>query len=135
MDESSLIVHEVIESELDDLLLDLVYEIHSSLKGISDDQLDLANQNGTKTRQFSLPSSSSGNTSIEKQTCTCPHCGQTNIVAIRFAYHLAKCLGEETLFSRSISKKKKREIRSILIVKVWVDVPLVKQKIELLIKF
>lgn len=129
MDELSLIVQSVIESELDDLLLDLVYDIHSSLKGIPDDQIDLSTQNGTKTRQFSLPSSSSSNIAIEKQICTCPHCGQCNIVAIRFAYHLAKCLGES-------EKQKKTYVEDLhRIVQVSVDDHLVKPKIVLLIMF
>lgn len=130
MDDLSLVVQSVIESELDDLLLDLVYDVHSSLKGIPDDQLDLPVLNGTKTRQFSLPSSSSSSNVIEKQTCTCPHCGQGNIIAIRFAYHLAKCLGERILPNG-------RSNRSDLprIVQVSVDARLGKRKVELSITF
>lgn len=91
MDDLSVVVQSLIDSELDDLLLDLVYEIHSSLKGISEDQLEI-----TKTRKLPTPYSS---TAIEKHTCACPHCGQSNLVAIRFAYHLAKCLGKAALAS------------------------------------
>ena len=95
MDELSFVVQSFIDSEVDDLVLDLVYELHSSLKGISADQL-VFNSNGHKGRQFlhSLSPSAQTRSSIEKQTCLCPHCGQSNIVAMRFAYHLAKCLGE-----------------------------------------
>ncbi len=93
MDELPLLVQSIIDNELDDLILDLVYEFHSSLKGIPEDQLEI-NNNGTKPKQFLIPFSQSQTTSIEKQTCICPHCGQSNIIAIRFAYHLAKCLGE-----------------------------------------
>jgi len=93
MDELPLLVQSIIDNELDDLILDLVYEFHSSLKGIPEDQLEI-NNNGTKPKQFLIPFSQSQTISIEKQTCICPHCGQSNIIAIRFAYHLAKCLGE-----------------------------------------
>lgn len=92
-DISPLLLQSVIDNEIDDLLLDLVYDLHSSLKGFSDLELvDLPSQ----TRHFSIPSSPSSSTPtpIDKLTCACPHCGQSNIVAIRFAYHLAKCLGE-----------------------------------------
>ena len=78
MDESSLIVESLIDSELDDMILDLVYEIHSSLKGFPQQSLQINHQ----TNQ------------IEKQTCICPNCGQNNLLATKFAYHLAKCLGE-----------------------------------------
>lgn len=93
MEDLSLVIQSVIDTELDDLILDLVYEIHSSLKGIPEEQLEM-NNNGTKTKSFSLPLSQFQTTAIEKQTCICPQCGQSNIIAIRFAYHLAKCLGE-----------------------------------------
>ncbi len=77
MDELSLIIQSLIDSEVDDMILDLVYEIHSSIKGFPQEQFQI-----TKT------------ISIDKQTCICPNCGQTNLIATRFAYHLAKCLGE-----------------------------------------
>jgi len=77
MDELSLIIQSLINSEVDDMILDLVYEIHSSIKGFPQEQFQI-----TKT------------ISIDKQTCICPNCGQTNLIATRFAYHLAKCLGE-----------------------------------------
>lgn len=93
MDESSIIIQTIIDNELDDLILDLVYELHSSLKGIPDSQLEI-NNNGTKNKTFLVPFAQTQSTAIEKQTCLCPHCGQSNIIAIRFAYHLAKCLGE-----------------------------------------
>ena len=93
MDELSLVIQSIVDCELDDLILDLVYDIHSSMKGIPEDQLEI-NTNGTKTKNFLIPFAQSQTTAIEKQTCICPHCGQTNIIAIRFAYHLAKCLGE-----------------------------------------
>src|SRR5215467_13883202 len=95
MDELSLVIQSIIDSELDDLILDLVYDIHSSIKGIPEDQLEI-NNNGNKSnnKQFLIPFSQTSTTAIEKQTCLCPHCGQSNIIAIRFAYHLAKCLGE-----------------------------------------
>jgi hypothetical protein len=93
MDELSLVIQTIIDSELDDLILDLVYDIHSSIKGIPEDQLEI-NNNGNKNKQFLIPFSQSQTTAIEKKTCICPHCGQSNIIAIRFAYHLAKCLGE-----------------------------------------
>ena len=98
MDELTSVIQSIIDSELDDLILDLVYDLHSSMKGLPDDQLDLVT-NGQKTKQ-SLSSSLSQNfsTTIEKQTCRCPHCGQTNIIAVRFAYHLAKCLGKLVRF-------------------------------------
>ncbi|CAF1039021.1 unnamed protein product [Adineta steineri] len=92
MDELSLVIQTIIDNELDDLILDLVYDIHSSIKGIPEDQLEI-NNNGTKPKTFLIPLSYSPTTPIEKQTCICPHCGQSNIIAIRFAYHLAKCLG------------------------------------------
>jgi hypothetical protein len=99
MDELSLVIQTIIDNELDDLILDLVYDIHSSMKGIPEDQLEINNNNhgGSRTsnkQQFLIPFSQTQTTAIEKQTCICPHCGQTNIIAIRFAYHLAKCLGE-----------------------------------------
>ena len=97
MDDLSLVVQSVIESELDDLLLELVCNIHSSLKGIPDDQLELTKHIGTRTRQLSLPSCWSANIAIGKQTCTCSHRGQCNIITIPFAYHLAKCLGKNQL--------------------------------------
>ncbi len=93
MDDLSLFIQSIIDCELDDLILDLVYDIHSSINGIPEDQLEI-NNNGNKTKQFLIPFSQSQTTAIEKQTCICPHCGQSNIIAIRFAYHLAKCLGE-----------------------------------------
>jgi hypothetical protein len=94
MDELSLVIQSIIDNELDDLIIDLVYDIHSSLKGIPEEQLEI-NNNGTKTKPFLIPFIQSPTTPIEKQTCLCPHCGQSNIIAIRFAYHLAKCLGEK----------------------------------------
>ncbi|CAF1013642.1 unnamed protein product [Rotaria sordida] len=104
MDELSLIIQSIIDTELDDLILDLVYEIHSSLKGIPEDQLEI-NNNGTKTKNFSIPFSPSQTTAIEKQTCICPQCGQSNIIAIRFAYHLAKCLGVGRRSSRQAKNR------------------------------
>jgi hypothetical protein len=101
MDDLSLVVQSLIDSELDDLVLDLVYDIHSSLKGIPDEQLEVGTH-GNKTRHLSIPSSACQTIAIEKQTCSCPHCGQTNIVAIRFAYHLAKCLGEHRRVDRCV---------------------------------
>ena len=77
MDDLSVIVQSLIDSELDDMILDLVYEIHSSLKGFPQQLLQI---NPTNL--------------IEKQTCICPNCGQNNLLAAKFAYHLAKCLGE-----------------------------------------
>ena len=77
MDELSLIVQSLIDSELDDMILDLVYEIHSSIKGFPQEQFQINKTN-----------------SIEKQTCVCPNCGQPNLIATKFAYHLAKCLGQ-----------------------------------------
>jgi hypothetical protein len=82
MDELYLIIESLINSEVDDMILDLVYEIHSTMKGIPQEQIQI---NNTENRRMS----------IEKQTCICPNCGQANLVAIRFAYHLAKCLGEK----------------------------------------
>ena len=76
---SSFAIQSMIDTELDDLILDLVYEIHSSLKGIPEDQLEI-NNNGPKTKTFSIPFLQSQTTAIEKQTCICPHCGQSNIV-------------------------------------------------------
>lgn len=138
MDELSLVIQSIIDSELDDLILDLVYDIHSSIKGIPEDQLELSTNNnqGNKTKQFLIPFSQTQTTAIEKQTCLCPHCGQTNIIAIRFAYHLAKCLGE---------RKKARKYLFLIsnlnqietfkdIFKVLVDVHHDKQNIVLLIK-
>jgi hypothetical protein len=78
MDELSLIIHSLIDNELDDMILDLVYEIHSSIKGFPQELIQI-NQT----------------ISIDKQTCICPNCGQANLIATRFAYHLAKCLGEK----------------------------------------
>ena len=62
----------VTDSESDDLLLVSVYAIYLSLKGISDNQLELTNHIRTHTRQFSLPSYSSAKIVIEQETCTCP---------------------------------------------------------------
>lgn len=87
MDDLSVIVQSLIDSELDDMILDLVYEIHSSLKGFPQQALQINSTNH-----------------IEKQTCICPNCGQNNLLATKFAYHLAKCLGEILLLS--ITKKK-----------------------------
>jgi len=87
IDDLSYIVQSLIDIEIDDLIFDLVYELHSSLKGIPEHELELYN-NGGKTKLMLSPPST-----VEKQTCIFPHCGQSNIVAIRFAYHLAKCLG------------------------------------------
>jgi hypothetical protein len=78
MDELCLIVQSLIDSEVDDTILDSVYEIHSSIKGIPQEQFQINNKT----------------ISINKQTCICPNCGQNNLIATRFAYHLAKCLGE-----------------------------------------
>jgi hypothetical protein len=78
MDDLSLIIQSLIDSELDDMILDLVYELHSSIKGFPQEQFQI---NRT--------------ISIVKQTCICPNCGQANLVATKFAYHLAKCLGEK----------------------------------------
>jgi hypothetical protein len=78
MDELPLIIQSLIDSEVDDMILDLVYEIHSSIKGFPQEQFAI-----NKT------------ISIDKQTCICPSCGQTNLIATRFAYHLAKCLGKK----------------------------------------
>ncbi len=80
MDELCLIVQSLIDSEVDDIILDLdlVYEIHSSIKGIPQEQFQINNKT----------------ISINKQTCICPNCGQNNLIATRFAYHLAKYLGE-----------------------------------------
>ena len=143
MDELSSVIQSIIDSELDDLILDLVYEIHSSIKGIPEDQLEI-NHNGTRAKTFSIPFSQCQKTAIEKQTCACPQCGQSNIVAIRFAYHLAKCLGERKskkeyffisgflLLLRIKEKNIKKHFKKFF--KVLVDVHLVKQNIELLIK-
>lgn len=90
MDEYSRIVESIIDSETDDMILDLVYEIHSSLKGCPREQIQI-----NKT------------ISIDKQTCICPNCGQNNLIATRFAYHLAKCLGEKERFIY-IKEKKNR---------------------------
>ena len=84
MDECSLIIDSIIESETDDMILDLVYEIHSSLKGCPQEQIQT-----NKTISF------------DKQTCVCPNCGQTNLIATKFAYHLAKCLGNIKTFRES----------------------------------
>ena len=97
MDELSLMIDTIIDNELDDLILDLVYDIHSSIKGIPEEQLDLINNGARSSKQFSNTFSP---TSIDKQTCLCPHCGQSNIIAIRFAYHLAKCLGKNNQVNR-----------------------------------
>lgn len=94
MDELSLMIDTIIDNELDDLILDLVYDIHSSIKGIPEEQLDLINNGARSSKQLSNTYSPFQTTSIDKQTCLCPHCGQSNIIAIRFAYHLAKCLGK-----------------------------------------
>jgi len=83
-DKYSLIIDSIIESETDDMILDLVYELHSSLKGCPHDQIQT-----TKTISF------------DKQTCICPNCGQTNLIATKFAYHLAKCLGNIKTFRES----------------------------------
>lgn len=93
MDELTSVIQSIVDSELDDLILDLVYDLHSSIKGIPNDQLDLVT-NGNRTKQSLSSLSHNSTTAIEKQTCRCPHCGQTNIIAVRFAYHLAKCLGQ-----------------------------------------
>ena len=133
MDELSLMIDTIIDNELDDLILDLVYDIHSSIKGIPDDQLDFISNSTTgnkSTKQFANTFSSfqTTTTAIEKQTCLCPHCGQSNIIAIRFAYHLAKCLGKEDKTTGM------RRTSLSLSVQVLVDVHLVKQNIELSIK-
>ena len=127
-DISPLLLQSVIENEIDDLLLDLVYDLHSSLKGFSDLELvDLPSQ----TRHFSIPSSPSSSsttttTPIDKLTCACPHCGQSNIVAIRFAYHLAKCLGER--------RETRRDDSSLSFAQEWEDDRLGKPNIESSIK-
>ena len=102
MDELSLVIETIIANELDDLILDLVYDLHSSLKGIPEEQLELQSNATNKSKQFLIPFAQSQTTAIEKQTCLCPHCGQSNIIAIRFAYHLAKCLGERERAQRRI---------------------------------
>ena len=66
MDDLSSVIQSIVDSELDDLILDLAYEIHSSLKGISDNQLEI-NHNGIRTKTFSMPFSQSQATAIEKQ--------------------------------------------------------------------
>ena len=65
MDELSLIIQSLIDSEVDDMILDLVYEIHSSIKGIPQEQFQINYKNKT------IP--------IKKQTCICPNCGQPNL--------------------------------------------------------
>ncbi|UJR38529.1 hypothetical protein I4U23_031197 [Adineta vaga] len=92
MDELSFLIESLINSEIDDMILDLVYEIHSSIKGIPQDDLSINNHENKRI-------------SIEKQTCICPNCGQTNLVAIRFAYHLAKCLGAGRQSSRQAQRR------------------------------
>ncbi|CAF1063298.1 unnamed protein product [Adineta ricciae] len=92
MDDFSLLIESLIQSEIDDMTLDLVYEIHSSLKGIPQDEISTNNYDQKRI-------------SIEKQTCVCPNCGQTNLVAIRFAYHLAKCLGAGRQSSRQAQRR------------------------------
>lgn len=129
MDELSLMIDTIIDNELDDLILDLVYDIHSSIKGIPEEQLDFIPNSTTgnkSTKQFANTFSSLNTTAIEKQTCLCPHCGQSNIIAIRFAYHLAKCLGKR--------REKFSNMNIFFFVQVLVDVHLVKQNIELSIK-
>lgn len=127
MDEISLMIDTIINHELDDLILDLVYDIHSSIKGIPEDQLDLINNGAVRTsKQLNNTFLSFQTTPIDKQTCRCPHCGQSNIIAIRFAYHLAKCLGKFFL-SETIPYV-------YLSFQVSVDVLLVKQNIRLLIR-
>jgi len=92
MDELSLIIQSLIDSEVDDMILDLVYEIHSSIKGFPQEQFQINNyQNKT--------------ISVNKQTCICPNCGQSNLVASRFAYHLAKCLGAGRQSSRQAQRR------------------------------
>jgi hypothetical protein len=140
MDELSLVIQSIIDNELDDLILDLVYDIHSSMKGIPEEQLEIINNgsgNKSTNKQFLIPFSQSQTIAIEKQTCICPHCGQTNIIAIRFAYHLAKCLGErkskkDYFLIRFFSFHHEKYFREFL--QVLVDVHLVKLKIVLLIK-
>ncbi|CAF4535469.1 unnamed protein product [Rotaria sp. Silwood2] len=100
MDELSFIIQSLIDSEVDDMILDLVYEIHSSIKGIPQEQFQIYN-NGNKT------------VSIEKQTCTCPNCGQSNLIATKFSYHLAKCLGAGRQSSR---RAKRRIVDQIMII-------------------
>jgi ribosomal protein S27AE len=82
MDKLSLIIQSLIDSEVDDMILDLVYEIHSSIKGFPQEQFQINNYENKTI-------------SVNKQTCTCPNCGQSNLIATRFAYHLAKCLGKK----------------------------------------
>ncbi|CAF1338268.1 unnamed protein product [Rotaria sordida] len=100
MDELSLIIQSLIDSEVDDMILDLVYEIHSSLKGIPQEQFQINNYGNKKN-------------SIEKQTCICPNCGQSNLIATRFSYHLAKCLGAGRQSSR---RAKCRIVDQIMII-------------------
>ncbi len=82
MDELSLIIQSLIDSEVNDMILDLVDEIYSSIKGIPQQQFQINNYGNRKI-------------SIEKQACICLNCGQSNFIATRFSYYLAKCLGEK----------------------------------------
>ncbi|CAF3337498.1 unnamed protein product [Rotaria socialis] len=100
MDELSLILQSLIDSEIDDMILDLVYEIHSSIKGIPQEQFQINNY-------------ANKNISIEKQTCICPNCGQSNLIATKFSYHLAKCLGAGRQSSR---RAKRRIVDQIMII-------------------
>ncbi|CAF3538579.1 unnamed protein product [Rotaria sp. Silwood1] len=100
MDELSLIIQSLIDSEVDDMILDLVYEIHSSIKGIPQEQFQINDYGNKKI-------------AIEKQTCTCPNCGQSNLIATRFSYHLAKCLGAGRQSSR---RAKRRIVDQIMII-------------------
>ncbi len=44
MGELSLIIQSLIDSKVDDMILDLVYEIHSSIKGIPQEQSEIINK-------------------------------------------------------------------------------------------
>ena len=110
MENSSVVVQSLIDSEIDYLFLDLVYELYSSLKGIPDDQLEI-----TKTQKFSTPYASYLSTVIEKYTCTCPHYGQQNFVVIRFAYHLVKYLGKKCLFFSSNNRRSSRRAKNRIV--------------------
>ncbi|CAF0884811.1 unnamed protein product [Didymodactylos carnosus] len=93
----------LLDSIIDDLIFDFVVELHTSdqttLVNATTDTLQKPENGSARKRQKSFirissaqqPSASTIN--IAKFTAICPHCGQNNIVAIRFAYHLAKCLG------------------------------------------
>jgi hypothetical protein len=48
MDELSLIVQSLIDSEVDDMILDFVYEIHSSIKGFPQEQFQINKPNSNQ---------------------------------------------------------------------------------------